>query len=166
MYRPSKYNKHNESLDFFAKLFNAEKSMSDIIMEPIDEETFDNDGFFVDVKTGKKIGFDWEYRDRYFKNGIFSFDSLGQYERKLKKESIQVSVQCDSTQTAILVAWHDDFLLEEKVKLSLATDSWKKQYGGVRYTKKFKIYHYGEIKEFKKMIQRAFATGKQDASLF
>lgn len=166
MYRPSKYNKHNESLENFAKLFNDEQSAKHIVMEPIDEETYDNDGKFVNIKTGEEIGFDWEYRDRYFSNGVFSFDSLGQYERKLIKKSIQLSIQCDNTQTAILVAWHEDFLLENKVKIGLATDSPRKQYGGVRYTKRFKIYSYQEIKEFKKMIEKAFTSGDLNASIF
>ena len=128
MYRPSKYEKHNESLKNFAKLFNDEQTVKYIVMEPIDEETYDNDGKFVNTKTGKEIGFDWEYRD--------------------------------------LVAWHEDFLLEDKVKIGLATDSPRKQYGGVRYTKRFKIYSYQEIKEFKKMIEKAFESGNLNDSIF
>lgn len=153
-------------MKLFSELFNKESSCSEIIMEPITEETFDNDGYFVNIKTGQKIGFDWEYRERYFKNGVFAFDSLGQYERKLKKESIDISIQCDSTQTAVLVAWHNDFLMEDKVKLSLATDYSNKQFGDVRYTKSYKVYMYTEIREFKKMIQRAFITQKFDCSVF
>lgn len=166
MYRPSKYDKHNETLEYFANLFNTETSVTDIIMSPNKEETFDNDGYFIDLNTGEKIGFDWEYRDRYFKNGNFCFDSLGQYERKLRKASIRISLQCDSTQTAVLVAWHEDFLLEDKVRLSLATDYNQKQNGDVRYTKEFKIYRYGEIKEFKQMLKRAFITKTENCSVF
>lgn len=166
MYRPSKYDKHNETLEYFAKLFNSETSATDIVMSPNKEETYDNDGYFVNLKTGEKIGFDWEYRDRYFENGRFRFESLGQYERKLIKGSISISLQCDSTQTAILVAWHQDFLTEDKISLSLATDYTQKQNGDVRYTKEFRIYRYEEINDFKQMIKRAFTTKTENCSVF
>jgi len=165
MYRPSFYNKHDETMNSFAKLFNECKECSNLKMVPITKETFIDDGEIIDEKTGKRFSFDWEYRDKYFSNGIFKFDTLGQYERKIVKPSIQLSIQCDSTATAIAVAWHEDFKKENKIKLSLATDYSKKQYGAVRYTHAFKVYFYKDIVEFKKMIQRAFDT-VLDSSVF
>ena len=52
--------------------------------------------------------------------------SLGQYERKLRKPSIQIALQCDSTETGIAVGWHEDWLQEERERRALRTDSsWK-----------------------------------------
>lgn len=155
MYRASMYDKHDTSMEKFVKLFNNSLSYPNLKIEPITEETFIDDGNIVDEKTKQSVGFDWEYRDRYFSNGVFSFDTLGQYERKIIKPSIKLSLQCDSTETAVAVAWHEDWRLEDIVKLNLATDS-KDQLGKVRYTKHFKIYFYENIAELKKMINRAF----------
>lgn len=124
-------------------------------MRPNPEETYDNDGEFVNVRTGEKIGFDWEYRDKYFENCKFRYNSLGQYERKLRKPSIQISLQCDSTETGVAVGWHQDWLIEKKEHIELSTDYSVKEKGTTRYTTKFKIYPYENIGEFKKMIAYA-----------
>ena len=116
--------------------------------------------------TGTFVGFDWEYREKYFSNCQFQFDSLGQYERKLIKPSIQLAIQCDSTETGIAIGWHFDWLNENQKNLNLATDSSEKQYGTVRYTKKYKIYDYENIIEFKAMLNRAFSTGKFSSESF
>ena len=47
MYRPSMYNKHDESMYTFAELFNNCKVCNDVIMKPNDEETYGNDGYFI-----------------------------------------------------------------------------------------------------------------------
>lgn len=156
MYRPSLYSKHDETMNKFAELFNNSPVLPNLKMIPIKEETFIDDGEIIDTLTGRKFSFDWEYRDKYFSNGNFVFDTLGQYERKIIKPSIELSIQCDETETAIAVAWHDDFRKENKIMLNLDTDHGRKQYGAVRYTKSFKIYMYDNIGEFKRMIQRAF----------
>lgn len=90
MYRPSMYNKHDESMYAFAELFNNCKVCNDVIMKPNDEETYGNDGYFIH-SNGQKIGYDWEYRDRYFSNCRLQFDTLGQYERKLRKDVFVVA---------------------------------------------------------------------------
>ena len=118
MYRPSMYNKHDESMYTFAELFNNCKVCNDVIMKPNDEETYGNDGYFIH-SNGQKIGYDWEYRDRYFSNCRLQFDTLGQYERKLRKDCIQIAIQCDSTETGIAVGWHEDWLVEAKDNRSL-----------------------------------------------
>lgn len=57
MYRPSMYNKHDESMYAFAELFNNCKVCNDVIMKPNDEETYGNDGYFIH-SNGQKIGYD------------------------------------------------------------------------------------------------------------
>ena len=68
MYRPSMYNMHDDSMFHFAELFNTCPLWKEIEMRPNEKETYDNDGTFINVGTGIRIGFDWEYRDRYFAN--------------------------------------------------------------------------------------------------
>lgn len=166
MYRPSMYNMHDESMFRFAELFNECPVCKEVEMRPNEKETYDNDGVFVNVGTGIRIGFDWEYRDKYFANCKFRFSSLGQYERKISKNSIQLSIQCDSTQTGIAVAWHRDWLKEMQEKRSLATDYDTKEQGVIRYTSKFRIYSYQEVSSFKQMISRAMQTGVYSAEVF
>ncbi len=149
MYRPSKYNKHNETLANFEKLFNSTVNYQNIIIKPIEEETFIDDGVILDLDTNQEIGFDWEYRDKYFSNCNFKFNTLGQFERKIVKPSIKLSIQCDSTFTGIAIAWHEDWIKENSVLLNLSTDTID-EFGKVRYTKSFKVYSFEKIEEFKK----------------
>lgn len=165
MYRGSMYNTHNKSLNKFADVFNNCNKFKHIIIKPIEEETYDNDGMIINANIGQCFGFDWEYRDKYFSNCKFSFDSLGQYERKLKKSSIELSLQCDSTQTGVMVAWHQDWLKENKITRSLSTDS-ADQHGTVRYTKSYRIYSYNNISDLKEMIDNAFNLGELNKKAF
>lgn len=108
MYRESTYEIHNETMDHFAELFNSCSECPNLEFIPNPEETYGNDGYIIDHDSGKSIGYDWERRDDHFKNGEFDFDTLGQYERKLIKDNIQISLQCDETDTAVAVGWHKD----------------------------------------------------------
>lgn len=166
MYRPSMYGKHDETMLHFAEIFNASQVCKNIEMRPNPTETYDNDGIFIDVNTNRAIGFDWEYRDRYFANCKLAFKSLGQYERKLKKPSIQISLQCDSTETGIAVGWHEDWLQEEREKRALLTDNPWKEKGSIRYTTRFRIYSFEEVDSFKDMIAGAIALQIYSSKIF
>lgn len=85
MKRPSMYDKHENSLKRFVDRFNAIKDSRPLVMQIYQTENFRDDGVIVNTTTGKRVAFDWEYRDRYFKSGRFKFDTLGQFERKIKK---------------------------------------------------------------------------------
>lgn len=166
MYRPSMYGKHDDTMLHFADLFHRCPVCRNIEMRPNQVETFDNDGIFIDTDTGRQIGYDWEYRDRYFANCRFKFEDLGQYERKLEKPSIQVSLQCDATETGIAVGWHEDWLKEKRVRRELLTDSRQKEDGTLRYTKKFRIYSFEQMDCFKRMIAAALERGIYSAEIF
>lgn len=166
MYRPSMYDKHDKTMLNFAERFNRSPICKNIEMRPHPVETFDNDGIFIDVNTNRSIGYDWEYRDRYFSNCKFVFDSLGQYERKLRKSSIQIALQCDSTETGIAVGWHEDWLQEEKERRALRTDSSWKENGTTRYTTRFKIYSFEQIDSFKNMIACAMRLQVYSSKIF
>ncbi len=159
MYRPSKYDIHNESMNKFVKIFNDCPLFPDIIMFPKKEEDFKCDGYFVNTTTQKKIGYDWELRDRYFSNGVFAFKTLGQYERKIIKPDIEITLQADSTQTAVAVAWHEDYRNENLLNRSLLTDTNKKQFGNTRETSKFWIIRYENVATLKVILHTAFELG-------
>lgn len=165
MYRSSKYKLSEESLKLFAELFNRESEFNHIRIYPIEEETYVDDGYIKNELTGQKIGFDWEIRDKYFENGIFAFNTLGQFERKIIKPSIELSLQCDKNQTAVIVAWHQDWKKENPEVMRLSTDR-EEQVGKVRYTRYFKVYKYSDISKLKEMISKAFQTCKFDHSAF
>ena len=161
MYRPSTYNAHNESMNAFAKMFNDCELFPNIVMKPKEIEDYECDGYFVNVNTGEQIGYDWEIRDKYFKNGHFEFPTLGQYERKIKKADIELSLQSDSTKTAVAVAWHNDFKNSDVLNRSLSTDTKYKQSGKTRETKKFWIIKHEDIAILKQILHIAFETGNR-----
>ncbi len=134
---------------------------SNIVMKPKEKEDFQCDGYFVNKNTGEKIGYDWEMRDRYFENGNFKFATLGQYERKISKDDIEISLQADSTQTAVAVAWHNDFKSNNVLNRSLSTDTEYKQQGQTRETSKFWIIMYEDVAILKKILHYAFETGNR-----
>lgn len=166
MKRPSLYQQHEDTLKHFTDIFNNTKDGIPLVMQVYHTENFRDDGVIVNTKTGKRVAFDWEYRDRYFKSGIFRFKTLGQFERKIKKAEIGLSMQSDSDETAILIAWHQDFKREKEQKVTLKTDHNYREYGSVRYTNKFKIYKHIEITEFKRMVFRALKTDAYDHTVF
>lgn len=166
MYRPSYYKKHNDSMEKFAEKFNSCPVCGHISMKPHSEETFDNDGVFVDGNTGDFIGYDWEYREDHFANCKFAYSTLGQYERKLRKPSIQLSLQCDSTETGIAVGWHGDWLQESVQRRSLKTDFSQDENGFVRYTSRFKIYSYNQMASFKSMVAAAMEQKIYSSEIF
>lgn len=166
MYRPTLYSKHDQTMNGFANLFNRFPDYRHIEKRPNPVETYDNDGVFLDHLHKRKIGYDWEYRDRYFANCIFQYPTLGQFERKIRKPSIQISLQCDSTETGIAAAWHSDWKLEAQQHLDLRTDYEEKEKGTTRYTNKFKIYSYEKIGDFKRMIAAALEFQIYSSEIF
>lgn len=160
------YDKHDETMFNFAEKFNNSPVCGHIEMRPNQVETFDNDGIFIDINTNNSIGYDWEYRDRYFAYCELSFDSLGQYERKLRKPSIQLALQCDSTETGIAVGWHEDWLQEEKERRRLKTDFSYKENGAIRYTTHFQIYSFDQVDSLKNMIASAMRLRIYSSKIF
>ncbi|NQV37324.1 MAG: hypothetical protein HQ509_04855 [Candidatus Marinimicrobia bacterium] len=158
MKRPSMYGKHESSLKIFSDLFNSTKDRLPLVMQIYQTENFRDDGVIVNTKSGKRVTFDWEIRDKYFENGTFKFDTLGQFERKIKKDEIGLSLQCDKTETAIMVAWHEDWMNEKAQKISLSTDTRFREKGTIRYTKNFMIYPYIDMGNFRSMIYKAIES--------
>lgn len=160
MYRPTKYNDHNESLAKFANIFNTTRMYQDIQMIGFDDENFSDDGYIMIADKNKKIYYDWEKRDRYFSNGKFAFKTLGQFERKFHKNPpIGISLQCDSSEEYVLVALHSGF--SEKKVVSRITDTIN-EVGGMRETSHFYIFSYLELDKLKEKIIDWIEQGKTD----
>jgi hypothetical protein len=166
MKRPSMYDQHERSLKRFADLFNGVRDGLPLVMQTYHTENYRDDGIIVNTRSGKRIAFDWEYRDRYFESGKFPFQRVGQFERKLKKDEIGLSLQCDRDETAVVVAWHTDLLREKPVKRGLATDSEREEQGTVRFTEHFRIYHYSDLKTLRRMLHCALQTETFDHTVF
>lgn len=168
MYRPDTYDIHNSTLDSFAALFNSCESFPELTIRPIEQETGGNDGYLY-LNNVRLFGFDWERRDNYFHNGVFPFPTLGQYERKIQKNNIELSIQCDSQGEVLVAGWHDDFRREEPVTRQIATsDPDSPQNNAVlRYTEHFHVYHYAtEMAQLKRDLLTALYTNCLDHTSF
>ena len=160
MKRPSMYQAHEDSLKKFTDLFNSCRDRLPLVMQIYQTENFRDDGVIVNTRTGKRVAFDWEIRDKYFNNGKFAFKELRQFERKIKKEEIGLSLQCDREETAVIVAWHEDWLKSKPIPVKLATDFKWSENNLVRSTTKFKILSYDEVGDFRAMLYRALGNGQ------
>lgn len=163
MYHPSKYKIHNESLQRFVGRFNKEgdKIKSEISIEIYKHENFMDDAIIIDKKTKKKLSFDWERRDRYYKACGFPFKDFGQFERKIKKPEIILSIQCCQSEKCFCIAWHEDLKKEEIKKIGSVTESGEKEFTGKRFTDKFLELNYNEMVKLHIIFRKAF-----DLSLF
>ncbi len=166
MKRPGMYQQHEESLREFVEKFNGVKDGLPLVMQIYHTENFRDDGIIVDTRSGNRIVFDWEIRDKYFQSGQFRFPEVGQFERKLKKGEIGLSLQCDCDRTSVLAAWHEDWLREKPKKVALKTDYPQAEQAQVRYTPHFKIYPYSDLKALRAMLYKALRTGTFNHEVF
>ena len=158
MYHPSKYQPHNESLKKFIEEFNkcSKKLGGRIFMKMRENENFRDDGVIVDTKTQKEILFDWEKRHSHYENCGFPFDTFGQFERKIRKEEISLSIQCSKNEDCFCIAWHEDFKKENVKNTPTKNEDGTCETTGKRYTKKFLELKYSEMDKFYKILEKAF----------
>lgn len=158
MYHPNKYKDHNESLKRFVDTFNeCSKTVGGrIIMEIRENENFRDDGIIKDRNTGKEIIFDWEKRHTYYLNCGFPFETFGQFERKIIKKEIQLSIQCSKNEDCFCIAWHGDFKKESVERIPTIKENGTYESKGKRYTRMFKEIKYSEIGIFYKILCKAF----------
>jgi len=162
MYHPSKYKEHNESLQRFANLFNSfvKKNNKNIWIKIHVIENFKDDALVVDEKTGQSFSFDWEKRERYYENCGFPFEDFGQFERKIKKPEIKLSIQCCNSEECFCIAWHSDFEQEEVKKIGSITENGNKEFAGKRFTKKFLELNYKDMDKFYQILRKSFDENK------
>lgn len=158
MYHPGKYDEHNKSLKRFVDKFNKveEEISSDIVMEIHKHENFIDDAIIIDKKTDKKLSFDWEKRNTHYTDYGFPFKDFGQFERKIKKPKIELSIQCCKSENGFCIAWHSDFKKEKIKNIGSVTEKGDKEFNGKRFTKKFMELNYAEMEKFHKILRKAF----------
>jgi len=168
MYHPDKYQEHNEALDRLCTSFNkvAEGAGNQIYMESSKIENFIDDGMIVYVPTNNKILYDFEKGHKYYDNCDFPFSDFGQFERKIKKPEILLSIQCSKDEKCFCIAWHEDFKKEKLQRIGSITGSGDKEYSGKRFTTNFKEFKYDEMDIFYEVLLKAFTSNTFNSSCF
>ena len=168
MYHPDKYNRHNDALDKFCAIFNdtAISSGNLLFMKPSDKENFREDGEIIFKPAGKTILYDFEKRFTYYDNhGSFKFVTFGQFERKIQKPEISLSIQCSKNENGFIIAWHDDYKKEKIVYMNSKTATGLER-AGKRFTKDYIELRYSEMEMFYKILLKAFNDNSFNASCF
>jgi len=168
MYHPDKYQPHNEALDRFCTLFNqaAARLGALISMQPSAIENFREDGKIVYTLTGASILYDFEMRDRHYNTCGFPFKDFGQFERKILKPEIALSIQCSKDETCFCLAWHEDFKQVPVKYMGSVTAPGDKEYTGKRFTTAFKELNYSQMDDFYLMLLKAFSDDAFNATCF
>jgi len=168
MYHPDKYNSHNKALERFCSVFNetANKEDKTIYMKPSEIENFIEDGEILYIPTGQKILYDFEKRNSYYMKCGFPFEDFGQFERKIEKSEIYLSIQCSKDEKCFCIAWHEDFKKEQIHYIGSATSYGNKEYSGKRFTKSFLEIKYTEMKLFYNILLKAFINKTFNSSCF
>ena len=168
MYHPDKYNHHNNALEKFCVLFNKAAAMlgDHLHMKPSAKENFREDGEILYKPANHRILYDFEKRFSYYdQHKMFKFDTFGQFERKIQKPEISLSIQCSKNEDGFIIAWHDDYRNEKIVYMNSKTATgWEKT--GKRFTKKYMELAYHEMDKFYKMLNKAFTENRFNASCF
>ena len=169
MYHADKYESHNEALKKFIKAFNeVAKNMGDKLEMYYQEiENFKDDGGIIYKPTEERILYDFEKRFSYYNScGQFKFDTLGQFERKIRKSIIKLSIQCSKDEKCHMIAWHEDYVKEIKYNIGSVTASGSREYDGKRFTKDFIELTYKQFDVFYKILLYAFENNAFNKSSF
>ena len=160
MYHPNKYEEHNKSLNNLINIFNntAKKLGSEIEMYYQEQENFRDDGGIIYKKTNEKVLYDFEKRHRYYDTcNKLAFKTLGQFERKIEKSEIKLSIQVCSDESCLVIAWHEDYKKEEKAFIKSATEDGKGESNAKRFTNDFIEIKYTNMEVFYKVLLKAFS---------
>jgi len=168
MYHPDKYHPHNEALGRFCEAFNdVARNAGDLIfIRTSDTENFIEDGEIIYRATNKSILYDFEKRNSYYNTCGFPFLDFGQFERKIKKPDISLSIQCSKDEKCFCIAWHEDFKKETIKYIGSLTGYGNKEHTGKRFTKKFKELNYSEMDQLYQMLLKAFTSNNFNSSCF
>ena len=168
MYHPEKYIHHNKALDNFCALFNeAAAKVGDLLhMKPSAIENFREDGEIFYKPQNTRILYDFEKRFSYYDNyKMFKFDTFGQFERKIQKPEISLSIQCSKNEDGFIIAWHEDYRQENIAYINSKTaNGWERT--GKRFTKKYSELAYHEMERFYLILNKAFTENCFNASCF
>lgn len=159
MYHSKKYEKHNIALNNFIKIFNktAINKGNKIKMYYQEKENYIDDGGIIYIPNDFKILYDFEKRfSYYYKCNAFKYKTLGQFDRKIRKPEIKLSIQCSKDEKCFMVAWHEDYFNERNLKIGSKTEICSKEYDGKRFTKDFIEISYQRMDIFYDILYYAF----------
>ena len=170
------YPTHEETLARFMTRFNnvlyegCDLEFYNLCMLRLRKDSYKNDGTFVQIDADKCCGYDWQCRHTgYDTLGAFEYAKwgLGQYNTKLVKPSIKISLQISRDETGLLVAWHSDYEKVVDVKLSSETKKNRtEKVGNTYFFTEFDIRTDEGVLAFKKMIYDAIREQKFDHTIF
>ena len=169
MYHPDKYENHNTALKKFIGAFNkvASQKGGKLEMYYQEVENFRDDGGIIYKPRRSRILYDFEKRFSYYDTcKKFKFASLGQFERKLRKPEIKLSIQVSTDEKCFMIAWHADYKKEERILLGSKTATGRKEYDGKRFTKDFIELSYGQFDKLYDILLYAFEKRAFDKSSF
>lgn len=168
MYHPEKYSAHNQALARFCHLFNqtSEASGGALLMQPSRRENFREDGEILFRPAATSVLYDFEKRfSHYPRHGAFRFSTFGQFERKLQKPEISLSIQCSTDESGFIVAWHEDYRAEALVHIASKTATGTEQ-TGKRFTTRFLELSYHQMGRFYRVLDYAFRYNQFNANSF
>jgi hypothetical protein len=168
MFHPDKYMPHNKALDKFISIFNSVSKKEGALLKMMQSEieNFREDGEIIFLPNGAKTLYDFEKRNRYYDTCGFSFKDFGQFERKIQKPEISLSIQCSKDEKCFCMAWHEDFKKEQIKYIGSVTGRGNKEYTGKRFTTAFKELKYSEMDQFYKILVKAFSSNNFNSSCF
>ena len=159
MYYSERYQEHNKALDRFVSVFNKNSNLNnyDLSMFVQKIENFRDDGW-IKFPDSSSVKYDFEKRFTYYPSyDEFQFKDLGQFERKIAKKEILLSIQSSSDETGFLFAFHSDFLREEKKFISSKTSTGYEK-TAKRFTKNFLEISYKDMAVFQKMLLNCYES--------
>jgi len=169
MYHPNKYDEHNQALLKLIHEFNKVAAQKGKAVEMYYQETenYRDDGGIIYNKTSEKILYDFEKRHNYYDScNNLKFDTLGQFERKIKKAEIKLSIQCSSDERCFVIAWHEDYKKELKAYIKSETADGKGEKNAKRFTKDFIEIKYSEMDKFYDILLYSFENNSFNKKSF
>lgn len=169
MYYPKKYEEHNTALKNLIDMFNktAKKLGGLIEMYFQEQENYRDDGGVIYKATNEKLLYDFEKRHQHYEScQQFAYPSLGQFERKIKKKEIKLSIQCSSDETCLLLAWHNDYQKEKAENIKSSTEDGEGETNSKRFTTDFIEINYKDMDVLYDIFLSAFQRKTFDKSVF
>ncbi len=159
MYHSSKYEEHDKALNYLINEFNK-VSLSlgnEVEMYFQKEENFRDDGGVIHTRTQQKFLYDFEKRHNYYDScNKLKFSTLGQFERKIQKDEIKLSIQSCSDESCFVLAWHEDYIKEDKAYINSATQDGVGEQNAKRFTKDFVEISYAQLDVLYYIFKDAF----------
>jgi len=159
MYHPSKYDAHNKALENMIIKFNDTAKIvgNELKMYSQVKENYRDDGGIEYLATGQKVLYDFEKRHNYYNGcGGLAFKTLGQFERKILKQEIKLSIQCSTDENCFIIAWHEDYKKEDKKYINSATQDGRGERNAKRFTEDFIEIKYSDMGIFYNILLNAF----------